>query len=86
VTSELVTNAVRAAGAVIYVRLLLFGASVVIEVWDGDPAPPLPQQAAGADEGGRGLSIVAALAANWNWFPTPHGGKVVCAELPIPLR
>lgn len=98
VVSELVTNAVQAAGVVdlgangsdpgglasIDVRLLLFGASIVIQVRDGDPTPPVPQQATGADEGGRGLSIVAALATSWDWFPSPPGGKVVAAELPIP--
>ena len=64
--------------------MLLLGASIVVEVGDGDPAPPVRQQAAGADEGGRGLSIVAVLAVDWNWFPGPHGGKVVWADLPIP--
>jgi anti-sigma regulatory factor (Ser/Thr protein kinase) len=98
VVSELVTNAVQATGvadadanragpgglAEIQVRLLLFDVSVVVEVWDGDPAPPVPQQVTGADEGGRGLSIVAVLAADWNWYRGLHDGKVVWAELPIP--
>ncbi len=55
VVSEMATNAVQATGlmdadakwsdlgnlATIHVRLLLFGASIVIEVWDRDPAAPV---------------------------------------------
>lgn len=57
VVSELATNAVDAQSlldadgsrdeaenvAAMQVRLLLFEASIVIEVWDGDPAAPRPQ-------------------------------------------
>ena len=67
-------------------RLLLFEASIVIEVWDADPAPPAPQHGTGEEEGGRGLMIVAALSAKWDWFPAPRGGKVVWAECAIPPR
>jgi anti-sigma regulatory factor (Ser/Thr protein kinase) len=98
VVSELATNAIQATGvmdtdarwgdlgdlATIHVRVLLFGSSVVLEVWDGDPAAPVPQQATDEEEGGRGLSIVTMLAARWSWLPAPQGGKVVWAELPIP--
>jgi anti-sigma regulatory factor (Ser/Thr protein kinase) len=97
VVSELTTNAVQATGlmdtdakwsdlgnlATIHVRLLLFETSIAIEVWDRDPAPPAPQEVAGEEEGGRGLSIVAALSTNWSYFLAPQGGKVVSAELPI---
>ena len=69
-----------------HVRMLLFEASIVIEVWDADPAPPVPQHVTGEKEGGRGLLIVAMLSAKWNWFPAPQGGKVVWAELAIPPR
>ena len=100
VVSELTTNAVQATGlvntdakwsdlrdlAVIHVRLLLFETNIVIEVWDRDPAAPVPQNVTGDDEGGRGLLIVTMLSAKWNWFPAPQGGKVVWAELPIPPR
>jgi Histidine kinase-like ATPase domain len=100
VVSELATNAVNATGladadarwsevgsvAAFHVRLLLFEASIVIEVWDGDPAAPVPQEMTGDEEGGRGLSIVAALSAKWSWFPAPQSGKVVWAELAVPPR
>jgi hypothetical protein len=100
VVSELATNAIRATGltdadarwneaanvAAFHVRLLLFGDSIVIEVWDGDPAAPMPQEVTGEDEGGRSLLIVAALSTKWSWFPAPQGGKIVWAELAVPPR
>jgi Histidine kinase-like ATPase domain len=97
VVSELATNAIQATGrtdadptrngvgddvAAFHVRLLLFKASIVIEVWDADPAPPVPQHVTGEQEGGRGLLIVAMLSTRWDWFAAPQGGKVVSAELP----
>jgi hypothetical protein len=66
--------------------MLLFEASIVIEVWDADSALPVPQHGTCEEEGGRGLMIVAALSAKWDWFPAPQGGKVVSAELAIPPR
>jgi anti-sigma regulatory factor (Ser/Thr protein kinase) len=98
VVSELATNAIHAtcttdtdarsndlaALATIHVRMLLFDASIVVEIWDRDPAGPTPQPVTDVDEGGRGLPIVAVLATKWDWFPVPQGGKVVWAELPIP--
>jgi anti-sigma regulatory factor (Ser/Thr protein kinase) len=101
VVSELATNAIQATGltntdatwndvgdavAAFHVRLLLFEASIVIEVWDGNPAAPVPQDVTGEDEGGRGLLIVAMLSTRWDWFAAPHGGKVVSAECAIPPR
>lgn len=100
VVSEMATNAVKAAGltdadatrtdagnvAAFHVRLLLFGASIVIEVWDGNPAAPVPQDVTSEQEDGRGLLIVAMLSARWSWFPAPQGGKAVWAELLIPPR
>ena len=97
VVSVLTTNAVQATGlmdtdakwsdlgnlATIHVRLLLFETSIAIEVWDRDPTAPAPQEVTGDEEGGRGLSIVAALSTNWSYFLAPQGGKVVSAELPI---
>ena len=62
--------------------MLLFEASIVIEVWDADPAPHVPQHVTGEAEGGRELLIVAALSAEWDWFPAPQGGKVVRAGDP----
>ena len=98
VISELVTNSVRATGltdtkprwadlgglATIEVRLLLYPAGVIVEVWDRDPAAPVRHDAAPDEEGGRGLAIVAALCKQWHYRSSSRGGKVVSAELTVP--
>jgi anti-sigma regulatory factor (Ser/Thr protein kinase) len=93
--SELTTNAVQAMAGqdgqpAIRLRLLSDNTRVRIEVWDADPRPPAPKDP-GADgmpdldaEGGRGLFLVAALSARWNWTPTREPtGKVTWCELDI---
>ncbi len=86
VTSELVTNAVRVsraeAGAVpVRLRLLADAASALVLVWDASPRPPVRASGGEDDESGRGLLLVEALSAEWNWFvpSEPAGGKVVWA-------
>ncbi len=90
-TSELVTNAVQAmAGqqdqSVVCLRLSADHMRVLIEVWDGDPRPLAPRDP-GKDEApapeaerGRGLFLVSALSARWNWHLTqqPEGKVVWC--------
>ena len=91
--SELATNAVQAMARQeghTAVRLQLFGDNtrVRIEVWDADPGPPAPRDP-GEDgipdvegEGGRGLFLVAALSACWDWSLTQEpAGEVVWCEL-----
>ena len=91
-TSELVTNAVKATAeqrqAAIRLRLSGDSAGVLIEVWDADPRPPAPGALGEdglpdpGDEGGRGLFLVAALSARWDWYLTEEpAGKVVWCEL-----
>jgi anti-sigma regulatory factor (Ser/Thr protein kinase) len=98
VLSELVTNAVNATGttnsrprwsdlhnlALITVRLVVTVDSLVIEVWDRDPSPPVPKQSDQADEAGRGLLIVAALCRRWHYFYPESGGKAVWGQVVIP--
>jgi anti-sigma regulatory factor (Ser/Thr protein kinase) len=91
IVSELVTNAVTAsralAGGPFPVRLWLLadGKQVLILVWDASPAPPVRMQPDHATAGGRGLMLVDALAAEWDWYRTPAmpepatEGKVVWA-------
>ena len=91
-TSELVTNAVKATagqdGQAVRLRLSSDTTRVLIEVWDADPRPPAPKDL-GEDgmpdpqeEGGRGLFLVAALSARWDWYLTQEpAGKVVWCEL-----
>jgi hypothetical protein len=98
VTSELVTNAIHATGttnpqprwselhhlALIAVRLVVTVDCLVIEVWDRDPRPPVPKDAAAIDKTGRGLLIVGTLCRRWDYFFPESGGKAVWAELVIP--
>ena len=91
--SELATNAVQAMARQEghpAVRLQLFGdnARVRIEVWDADPRPPAPNDPCEdgipdlEGEGGRGLFLVAALSAYWDWYLTQEPtGKIVWCEL-----
>ena len=97
VVSELVTNAVAATGvteaeprwsqlaglATIHVRVMLFEGSIVIAVWDRNPAPPVLRQSEPYSDSGRGLSIVAALCKRWDYYLLDGGGKCVWAELAI---
>jgi anti-sigma regulatory factor (Ser/Thr protein kinase) len=91
--SELTTNSVQAMAGhdgqpPIRLQLLSDNTRVRIEVWDSDPRPPAPKDPA-ADgmpdleaETGRGLLLVAALSARWNWAPTQEpAGKTVWCEL-----
>ena len=84
VVSELVTNAIKAswlvhAGTVV-VWFWANGGELLIEVWDASPQPPTPV-AEPADEGGRGLGIVAALCGSWGWYTDCRKGKVVWASV-----
>jgi anti-sigma regulatory factor (Ser/Thr protein kinase) len=98
VLSELVANAITATGttnphprwsdlhnlALIGIRLVVTVDSLVIEVWDRSPCPPVPKLPDQADETGRGLLIVEALCRRWNYFYPQSGGKAVWGELAIP--
>jgi hypothetical protein len=66
------------------VRLLLFERSVVVAVWDRDPAAPVLKDPVTDSESGRGLSIVAALCERWDYLAA-QDGKCVWAELAIHL-
>jgi anti-sigma regulatory factor (Ser/Thr protein kinase) len=95
ITSELLTNAVRASAPtearqgvlvqgkmpLVAVRVGVFGPTVRIEVWDTSRALPRARVADEDSEDGRGLTLVAAMSQRWDaWLP-PTGGKVVFAEL-----
>jgi anti-sigma regulatory factor (Ser/Thr protein kinase) len=85
VASELVTNAITHADApsigLELARMENAGAlAVVVTVTDSSPLPPVMRDVQDDAEHGRGLHIVAALSASWNW--APHGtGKGVYAIL-----
>jgi anti-sigma regulatory factor (Ser/Thr protein kinase) len=97
VVSELMSNAVVAsqrqachdrsvdpAAAPMPVCLVLSsdGTCVAIQVWDTNPEMPVARNTEADAPGGRGLLIVQALAATWNYYRLANpGGKVVWALL-----
>jgi anti-sigma regulatory factor (Ser/Thr protein kinase) len=88
--AELTTNAVKVTAArdepTVRLRLSSDGARVLIEVWDADPWPPAAADR-GEDgrphpQGDRGLALVTALSARWDWYRTKEPkGKVVWCEI-----
>lgn len=86
VVSELVTNAVRYAGAPIGVRLSRRAESpgtLLVEVSDPVPDPPCARKAEPDDETGRGLHLLAMCARRWGTRSGP-AGKTVWFELTVP--
>jgi anti-sigma regulatory factor (Ser/Thr protein kinase) len=89
VVAELVANSVTAtqeAGLDTPVRLTLLAGSesVLVVVWDGVADPPARSDAGDDAEHGRGLLLVEAFSAEWNWtlIPPEHGGgKIVRAVI-----
>ncbi|CUU60612.1 Anti-sigma regulatory factor (Ser/Thr protein kinase) [Parafrankia irregularis] len=91
--SEIVTNAVRATEtptypgpAVIAMRISWTASSLIIEVWDRNPAPPVLQTQYVHDENGRGLHVVEALSIAAAYYPAPTGqGKVTWCQIEAPI-
>lgn len=95
IASELIANAVTATpGKEIRYRCSRDMDGVLIAVWDGSPerpqARPMIEMTLDTldvseehwdDNGGRGLPIVVAIAAECGHTPDPHGGKWVWARL-----
>ena len=87
IVSELATNALRASGGgapggggyppegrprPIGLRLGSDQHQVLVEVWDGSPAPPVAGQVSSGGETGRGLLMVQAMSQQWGYyFPAP---------------
>ena len=81
--SELVTNVLRHASTR-RLGMALFlapeGASLLIEVHDGDAREPRPRIPGGFDESGFGFVLIEALAGKWGVRQTATG-KAVWVEL-----
>jgi DNA-binding NarL/FixJ family response regulator len=78
--SELVTNAVVHAASAPNVAIHLLPDRVHVEVADDDSSQIRPQAVLADAEGGRGLTLVEALAHRWGQVTLP-GGKVVWFEV-----
>jgi hypothetical protein len=61
---------------------------VVIAVWDAVAEPPVPREAGPEDVSGRGLALMEALCARWDFYlpSAPPGGKVTRAVIDDPWR
>jgi anti-sigma regulatory factor (Ser/Thr protein kinase) len=86
--SELVTNAVNASTDLpghppVTLLLTASRTALRVEVADQRPLEPEPRDAAADDEGGRGLTVVAALSIRWGCERTGRQRKVVWAELAL---
>jgi hypothetical protein len=88
--SELLTNAVQATAAVpapgggeqLTLTLRRIGPGVLVEVWDPDPAPAIPQEPGLTNERGRGLLLVETLSSTWGQR-TAGSGKIVWCEITL---
>ena len=83
IVSELMTNALRASSdaaggrpgygadgraASLGLRLASDRRQVLVEVWDGVTAPPVPGQVSHDGETGRGLLMVEAVSSRWGYY------------------
>ncbi|QKW09578.1 SpoIIE family protein phosphatase [Streptomyces sp. NA04227] len=84
IVSELVTNAIRYGKPPIQLRLIL-QSTLTCEVSDASSTAPHLRRARTFDEGGRGLLLVAQLAARWG-ARHHREGKVIWAEQPLPAQ
>jgi anti-sigma regulatory factor (Ser/Thr protein kinase) len=76
-TSELVTNAIRhEAGPTITLEITCSRDELRVDVHDTSRALPLVQDVPGDAETGRGLMLVATLAAEWGFYRSPAGKAV----------
>ena len=91
IVSELMTNAIRACSDPVTggpgydaegrqlplgLQLASDRQQVLVEVWDGATAPPVPGQVSHDGETGRGLLMVEAVSSRWGYYypaRQPHG-------------
>ncbi|ONH33391.1 ATP-binding protein [Pseudofrankia asymbiotica] len=79
---ELLTNAVLHGEPPVHLRLVARGTSLRVEVADTSQVAPLRARSSADTMTGRGLALVAAIAARWGTDVHRHG-KVVWAEVDL---
>ncbi len=83
VLTELGANAKRHGGGIREIAVTAYKSGTLeISVEDGNHLPPEPVREP-TEAQGRGLLLVAALAARWYAELLPHGGKRVSAILTV---
>lgn len=82
VVTELVSNAVLHASGPITLSVLADESMVRLEVGDASPVPPVLREYGTVASTGRGLTLVARLAARWG-VQVAHAGKRVWVELAL---
>jgi len=76
-TSELVTNAItHEAGETITLGIRCLRGRLRVDVYDTSRSFPVVSVAQGDAQTGRGLMLVATLAAEWGFYRTPAGKAV----------
>jgi anti-sigma regulatory factor (Ser/Thr protein kinase) len=76
-TSELVTNAImHETGETVTLGIRCFRGGLRVDVYDSSRSFPVVTVAPGDAETGRGLLLVATLAAGWGFYRTPAGKAV----------
>ncbi|MEV0173043.1 SpoIIE family protein phosphatase [Streptomyces sp. NPDC050803] len=80
IVSELVTNAIRYGTPPIRLRMIR-DRSLGCEVSDGSSTAPHLRHAGESDEGGRGLCIIAGLAARWGTRFGRRGKTIWCEQV-----
>jgi len=85
VVSELTANAITHAKSACLLRLSVTDSALRIEVIDTGQGTPEPQPSSNTEEHGRGLHLIAALTTAWGMEVIPDEGKLVWAELPVPV-
>ena len=85
VASELTANAITHAESACLLRLSVSDSTLRIEVVDTGDGTPEPQPSSNTEEHGRGLHLIAALTTAWGMEVIPGEGKLVWAELPLPV-
>ncbi len=84
-TSELVTNAIRhEPGPAVLLVITCSRGGLRVDVHDSSPSLPVVADAAADVESGRGLLLVATLAAEWGCHQTPGGKAVYFTLTPEP--